>query len=88
MNNSLITQVIEQMEMLPANLRRQVLEFVQKLKTSTRQGIAGRHLLRFAGFIPIDDLQRMSQAIATGCEQVDLNDKSGQLGYDSTYSIQ
>jgi hypothetical protein len=74
MNNPVIVRVVEQMETLPANLQQQVLEFVEALKASTQRGIPGSQLLRFAGFIPSDDLQRMKQAIAIGCEQVDLNE--------------
>jgi hypothetical protein len=74
MNNSIIIKVVEQMETLPTDLQQQVLEFVQALKTSTRRGVPGRRLLRFAGSIPVDDLKLMEQAIATGCEQVDLNE--------------
>jgi hypothetical protein len=34
-------------------------------------GVSGESLLRFAGAIPKDELDRMTQAIAEGCEQVD-----------------
>ncbi len=74
MNSTLITQVIEQMKTLPDNLQQQVLAFVQALQTSTRRGLSGQQLLRFAGIISPDDLQLMSQAIAAGCEQVDLHE--------------
>jgi hypothetical protein len=75
MNNPVILKVVEQMETLPDDLQQQVLEYVQTLKASGQSGVPGRRLLRFAGFIPSDDLQEMKQAIATGCEQVDLNDR-------------
>lgn len=69
-----IVRVVEQLETLPENLQQQVLAFVQTLRTVVRSGIPGKRLLRFAGTIPLDDLQLMRQAIETGCEQVDLNE--------------
>ncbi|MBI3763448.1 MAG: hypothetical protein HY260_16500 [Chloroflexi bacterium] len=75
MNNAVITTVVEQLTTLPDDLQRQVLEFVQTLRASVRRGVSGKQLLRFAGFIPLDDLRLMRQAIETGCGQVDLNER-------------
>jgi len=74
MNNSIITQVIEQLTHLPGNLQRQVLEYAQSLKASLQRGVPGRQLLRFAGVIPLDDLQLMHAAIDAAFERVDLNE--------------
>ncbi len=74
MNNTIVSTVVEQLAMLPDDLQRQVLEFVQTLKVSVRRGVSGKQLLRFAGFIPLDDLHLMRQAIDTGFGQVDLNE--------------
>ncbi len=74
MDNPVILKVVEQMETLPDKLQQQVLEYVQALKASVQPGTPGRQLLRFAGFIPSEDLQEMKQAIATGSEQVDLDE--------------
>jgi hypothetical protein len=71
MSSAVITQVVEQLETLPDNLQHQVLVFVQTLRAVVRSGIPGKLLLRFAGAIPLNDLQRMEQAIEAGCEQVD-----------------
>ncbi|MDA0244090.1 MAG: hypothetical protein OT477_11795 [Chloroflexi bacterium] len=38
------------------------------------QGTPPHITLRFAGLIPLDDLERMSEAIETGCEQVDSDE--------------
>ena len=51
-NNTIKTQVIEQLETLPENLQRQVLEFIQALQMFARQGVPGKRLLQFAGAIP------------------------------------
>ena len=74
MNNAMIAEVVHQMENLPTNLQHQVLDFIRKLTTSVQRGIPGKKLLHFAGTIPPDDLELMSQAIEQGCEQVDVNE--------------
>ena len=74
MSNTIITEVVQQMENLPSNLQQQVLEFTKRLRVSVQRGVPGKKLLRFAGVIPLDDLQLMSQAIENGCEQVALNE--------------
>lgn len=74
MNKSIITEIVAQMETLPNNLQQQVLEYVRTLKASTQSGVPGRQLVRFAGSIPLEDLQQMNEAIESGCEQVDLNE--------------
>jgi hypothetical protein len=73
-SRTIVARVVEQLETLPENLQQRVLAFVQTLRTVVRSGIPGKRLLRFAGAIPLDDLQLMREAIETGCEQVDLNE--------------
>ncbi|MEO1430897.1 MAG: hypothetical protein AAFV71_17900 [Cyanobacteria bacterium J06633_8] len=74
MNNSIIDEVIEQLETMPQNLQSQVLEFARKLVKNEVKGTPGKELLRFAGSIPADDLQLMREAIEQGCEQVDIDE--------------
>ena len=74
MMNTVITEVIQQMENLPTSLQWRVLEFVKNLTASRRQGVSGDKLVRFAGVIPPDDLEVMSRAIEQDCEQVDMNE--------------
>jgi hypothetical protein len=74
MENSIVARVVERMEVLPSELQQLVLEFIQTLQASTQPGVTGRQLLHFAGSIPPDDLARMRQAVATGCEQVLVNE--------------
>jgi len=74
MSNTIRAKVIEQLETLPENLQGQVLEFVQALQMRVRRGVPGKKLLRFAGAIPLDDVELMRQAIEDECEQVDLNE--------------
>lgn len=52
-----------------------MLDFTKTLTDSTTvKGVLGSQLLRFAGTIPQDDLNLMSKAINSGCEQVDSNE--------------
>lgn len=74
MNTSIMDKVIEQLKTLPYGLQRRVLEFTRALALSAPRGVPGRQLLRFAGTIPPDDVQRMREAIEQGCEQVDVNE--------------
>jgi hypothetical protein len=38
------------------------------------RGTPGQQLLRFAGSIPLDDLQLMGEAIEQDCERVDIDE--------------
>ncbi len=67
-------QIIKQLDQLPLELQRKVLEFTQALLLSLPKGVPGKQLLRFAGIIGHDDIQAMSQAIEEGCEKVDTNE--------------
>ena len=74
MNDTVISQVIQQMETLPIHLQQQVLDFIQELATSAQRGVPGRQLLQFAGTIPPDDLQLIRQAIKEDCERVNRDE--------------
>ena len=74
MNTLIMDRVIEQLEVLPYELQWRVLEFTHALAASVPHGVPGQQLLRFAGVIPLDDLQLMRLAIEQGCERVDTNE--------------
>ena len=74
MKNNITTQVVEQLEGLPEDLQRQVLEFVQALQLLARRSVSGKQLLRFSGTIPSDDLELMRKAIEDECERIDLGE--------------
>jgi hypothetical protein len=74
MNVSISDQIIEQLNIIPQDLQYQVLEFARNLTKSKIKGIPGKELLRFAGSIPKEDLQLMSEAIKQDCEKVDVNE--------------
>lgn len=74
MSTPIVDEVVEQLEHLPEDLQRRVLAYTRSLARSAPQGVSGQELLRFAGLIPADDLERMRQAVEQGCEQVDPDD--------------
>jgi len=74
MSSPITEEVVKELEVLPDNLQRKVLEFVQTLKETRERGVPGTQLLRFAGVIPRQDLERMREAIEAGCERVDVNE--------------
>ncbi len=75
MNPSIIDEVFERLKVMPQSLQQQVLEFTKTLTDSnTVKGVPGSQLLRFAGTIPLDELNLMSEAINQDCEQVDSNE--------------
>ena len=69
--NAIVEKLIKQMNALPSNLQQQVLDYVQALRASTHLGVSGSQLLRFAGAIPSEEIDRLRQAIEEGCEQVE-----------------
>ena len=74
MKDSIVTQVVEQLQELPENLQRQVLDFVYRLKAASMKDMPGSQLLQFAGSISPQDLKAMQQAIDKECENIDLNE--------------
>jgi len=74
MNVRIVEKVMEQLQSLPYDLQRQVLEFTRALALSVPHGVAGRQLLQFAGAIPRGDVELMQEAIEQGCEQVDTDE--------------
>ncbi|MBM4465163.1 MAG: hypothetical protein FJ014_06385 [Chloroflexi bacterium] len=74
MNTFVMDKVVEQLKALPHELQWRVLEFTRALAVSIPRGVPGQQLLRFAGVIPLDDLQLMRLAIEEGCERIDTNE--------------
>ena len=64
-------RLVEQVDALPDDLQRRVLDFAQALAMTLPKGVPGTELLKFAGVISADDGRRMSEAIEAGCEKVD-----------------
>lgn len=75
MTDSTIKQeIVRQLDHLPLELQRRVLDFAQALVLSSPKGVPGKQFLRFSGFLKEDDIQAMTQAIEAGCERVDMNE--------------
>ena len=75
MTESVITQqLVEQVDQLPLELQKKVLDFAQALVLTLPRGVPGRSLLKFCGAIDADDLRLMAEAIEAGCEQVDADE--------------
>jgi hypothetical protein len=74
MTERLQGQILKQLNGLPDDQQRQVLEFARTLVKSSPAGVPGKELLRFAGLIPEEDLKQMNAAIEQGCERVEAHE--------------
>ncbi len=72
--DTLVEKVVEQLKTLPYELQWRVYEFTRALAVSAPHGVHGQQLLRFAGSIPLNDLELMRQVIEQDCERVDTSD--------------
>jgi hypothetical protein len=63
-------QLRKHLEQLPIEQQRRVLAYAQRLTGEKIQGVAGKRLLQFAGFMPREELDQMSMAIEKDCERV------------------
>ncbi len=71
MSDALRDQILEQVDILPLEERRRVLDFARALAASAPSGVPGKDLLRFAGMFDVHDARRIAEAIEDGCERVD-----------------
>lgn len=70
-----IKEAIErQLEKLPLELQRRVLDFTNALVLSQPHGISGKQVLSFAGAMSAADTQAIEEAIAEGCETVNRDE--------------
>ena len=69
MSTPIVDKVIEQMAGMPNEMQWRVLEFTRALALSSPRGVAGSQILRFAGAIASDDLERMREAIEQGVDR-------------------
>jgi len=65
---SLQREILDQMDGLPVEKQRQVLNFARSL--AEPEGRPGDEILLFGGAIDAEHLSAMTQAIEDGCEQV------------------
>ena len=70
-SEELARDVVREMDRMPIEQQRRVVEFAHSLARSHPKGTAGRDLVRFGGSFDPADLDEMSKAIEEGCEKVD-----------------
>jgi len=63
-------EIEEQLNRLPVEMQRRVLNFALALVASEPKGVPGASLLRFAGSISKEDCDLMTKAIEEDCERV------------------
>ncbi len=73
-NATIESELHEQLNQLPLERQRQVLDFACALVAARPRGVAGQRLLAFAGAIPANDLAEMLHAIGEGCGRIDDRD--------------
>lgn len=67
-------QLEEQLDRIAPEAQRRVLDYAISLARNGSRGEAGTSLLRFAGFLDAGAIREITEAIESGCEQVDLNE--------------
>lgn len=71
MHTELVAEAAAQMAALPCRMQEMVLRFIKELSLSAKRGVLGKNLLKYAGNAMPEDLKEMSEAIESGCGQVD-----------------
>jgi hypothetical protein len=74
MNVNIVSEAAEQMAALPYKLQEKALKFIKGLTLSEQSGVSGKKLLKYAGFIPPDDLRTISEVIENDCRRIDANE--------------
>lgn len=70
MNPTIEKGLLEQLDRLPPEQQRQVLDFARALAIKKIHGMPDHVLRRFGGAISKEDLALVARAIEEGCEQV------------------
>lgn len=70
MNPTIEKEILDQLDRLGPEQRRQVLESARALAATFTTGVPGESLNRFSGTIDRGDLGTISEAIEDACEQV------------------
>lgn len=75
MSEMVIDEIVEYLRTLPDHLQEEVLLFTKQLSPSLRPvGVSGSVLVKFAGLIPADELDKMSEAIELDCGRIDIDE--------------
>ena len=85
MHSEIVLEAIRQITILPYSFQKRALQSIQELSKelalSTKTGVPGSTLLKYAGFIAPDDLQIMSEVIENDCNRVDADEWQVPSGY-------
>ena len=73
-DTSVEKEILDEIHKLKKGQQAEVLEFVRSLARPEMEGVPGKTLLRFAGTIDREDLDKMAKAIQADCEGVDPNE--------------
>jgi len=65
-------EILRYLDQMPQASQRQLMEFARVL-VSEPKGVPGRKLLRYSGILSPEEATEMENAIAEGCERVDLD---------------
>ena len=69
-NPTALQEIVQRLEKLSPGQQREVLAFTMELSGELPEGTPIKEFLKFAGTIPLEDLEEMKQAIEEDCEQV------------------
>ena len=72
-DTSVENEILDEINKLEKGQQAEVLEFVRSLAGSDMEGVLGKTLLRFAGTIEKEDLDKMAEAIQADCESIDTH---------------
>ncbi len=68
-------QIDRKLEVLPVDVQRKVLFYIDHLtESSIQRGISGKKLAHFAGILSEEDAKELSHIIEEGCEKIDGNE--------------
>lgn len=74
MQNAITKQIMRELNALPSDLQKRVLDFTRMLSSSESSAPNTQNALKFAGTISKRDLKAMQEAIEENCEQVDAHE--------------
>ncbi len=69
-NPTTIQKIVQRLENLSPGQQQEILDFTMELSGELPEGTSIKEFLKFAGTIPLEDLEEMKQAIEEDCEQV------------------
>ena len=72
--STIIQEIVQRLENLSPQQQQEVLDFTMELSGELPEGTSIKEFLKFAGTIPLEDIEEMKQAIEEDCGQVDASE--------------